>query len=234
MRFDVVSRLLDAIKPESILEIGCGQGSAGARLARRAGTYLAVEPDADSFGVAGPRIEAAGGTVLNCLHTGVPSGQQFDLVCAFEVLEHIEHDKATLTDWVELIRPGGHLLLSVPAWPERFGPSDVMAGHFRRYSPDGISTLVRDVGLVDTRVTVYSWPLGYVLEMVKNRVGRKRADELAKMSIGERTAGSGRILQPSSAAAGAAIAIGVAPFRYLQRLMPHKGTGLVLIARRPA
>src|SRR6266702_4348068 len=83
MRFDVVSRLLRSIQPTSILEIGCGQGSAGVRLARRAGTYLAVEPDTDSFGVAKPRIEAAGGTVLNCSHTGVPRGEQFDLVCAF-------------------------------------------------------------------------------------------------------------------------------------------------------
>ena len=45
LRYDLVSRAVDAVGPESILDIGCGQGSIGVRLARRA-RYLGVEPDA--------------------------------------------------------------------------------------------------------------------------------------------------------------------------------------------
>jgi len=44
LRYDVVSRLLDGIPTRTVLEIGCGQGSMGARLAAR-GRYLGVEPD---------------------------------------------------------------------------------------------------------------------------------------------------------------------------------------------
>ena len=43
------------------------------------------------------------------------AGETFDLVCAFEVLEHIEDDDAALTEWRARVRPGGRLLLSVPA-----------------------------------------------------------------------------------------------------------------------
>jgi SAM-dependent methyltransferase len=233
LRFDVVTRLLDTIRPASILEIGCGQGAAGARLARRAESYLGVEPDPGSFEIARSRIEAAGGSVLNSTHAGVPAGRQYDLVCAFEVLEHIEDDKAALSDWVGLVRPGGHLLLSVPAWPDRFGPSDVMVGHFRRYTPDQLSALTRDVGLVEPRVVLYNWPLGILLDQVKNRVGRRRTAELSTVSVGDRTAASGRLLQPGRLA-GTAVAVGVTPFRYLQRLAPRRGTGLVLVGQRPA
>jgi len=45
----------------------------------------------------------------------------YDMVCAFEVLEHLKRDEAALRDWITLVRPGGHLVLSVPAGPERFG-----------------------------------------------------------------------------------------------------------------
>ena len=45
LRFDVVSRVVDDLAPRTVLEVGCGQGAVGARLATRA-TYVGVEPDA--------------------------------------------------------------------------------------------------------------------------------------------------------------------------------------------
>ena len=47
-------------------------------------------------------MAAAGGAVLHGDHTAVPAGSSYDLVCAFEVLEHIEDDAAALADWVRL------------------------------------------------------------------------------------------------------------------------------------
>src|SRR4051794_28717863 len=89
LRWDVVGRILDRLAPRTILELGCGQGAAGVRLAAR-GEYTGVEPDAASWSVAAERVEPLGGTVINGDHTAVPAGQTFDLVSAFEVLEHIE------------------------------------------------------------------------------------------------------------------------------------------------
>ena len=236
LRYDLVGRLVAGLRPETVLEIGCGQGSMGARLARRA-SYLAVEPDPVSYAVASERIAACGGTVLNADHTAVPAGSRYDLVCAFEVLEHLADDAGALTEWVRLVAPGGHLMLSVPAFQERFGPMDTRVGHYRRYEPAQLAALLTAAGLTNPDVRVYGWPLGYALEAVRNRMdARHLATEqlAADTSPEERTAASGRHQQPGRAAVGRAIEAATLPFRYLQRLAPARGTGLVAVATRPA
>jgi SAM-dependent methyltransferase len=232
LRYDLVRRRLEELRPGSVLEIGCGQGAVGARLARR-GRYLGVEPDGTSCALARARISPAGGTVLNGDHTRVPAGSTYDLVCAFEVLEHLEDDKGALADWVRHVRPGGHLMLSVPAFRRRFGPMDARVGHYRRYDPDDLATRLTEAGLVDPRVDVYGWPLGYALEAVRNRLDRRHLAAGGEPSPEDRTSASGRHIQPSRAVTGRAIELATLPFRYLQRLAPTRGTGLVAVAVRP-
>jgi SAM-dependent methyltransferase len=235
LRYDVVSRAIDRLQPRRVLEIGCGQGAFGSRIAGRV-DYLGVEPDQISYEVAASRIEPRGGTVINGSHEAVPAGVTFDAVCAFEVLEHIEDDKGALAAWVPFLRPGGHLILSVPAFQDRFGSMDIHAGHFRRYSPDELRGRLTEAGLVVEDITVYAWPLGYALEAVRNRIDAKK---LAKAkangtSIQELTAASGRTFQPARRSAGIAVQAVTLPFRYLQRTRARRGTGLVAVARRPA
>src|SRR5476649_2663093 len=79
LRYDVVKRVIDRLKPSTALEIGCGQGAFGARLADDV-RYLGVEPDDTSYHVACSRIEPRGGTVLHGIHSVVPKGSTYDLV----------------------------------------------------------------------------------------------------------------------------------------------------------
>lgn len=232
LRYDVVARVVSRLRPTATLEIGCGQGSFGARLAQ-ASDYLGVEPDPTSFATADARIAARGGRVLHGIHTAVPAGSTYDMVCAFEVLEHIEDDKGALADWVEFVKPGGHLVLSVPAFQDRFGPMDVRSGHFRRYSPAEITDRLTEAGLKDVDVTVYGWPLGYALEAVRNRMDARRIAAEGEVSMEHLTSASGRTGQPGGVLAGFAIAALTFPWRVLQRLRPTRGTGLVAVARRP-
>lgn len=233
LRYDVVGRLVQRLRPGATLEIGCGQGGFGARLAGGS-AYLGVEPDPTSFETARSRIEPRGGTVLNGMHTAVPGDSQFDMVCAFEVLEHIEDDKGALAEWVEFVRPGGHLVLSVPAFQDRFGPMDVRSGHFRRYSPAEITERLTEAGLIDVEVTVYGWPLGYALEAVRNRLDARRIAAEGEVSMEQLTSASGRTAQPGKQVIGMAIAALTFPWRVIQRFRPAKGTGLVAVASRPA
>jgi len=236
LRWDVVRRTVRDLAPATVLEIGCGQGAMGARLAAAVPSYTGVEPDHSSFEVARERIEAAGGVVLKGTHRLAPPGP-YDLVCAFEVLEHLEDDACALADWAALVRPGGHLMLSVPAWPERFAPTDVRSGHFRRYSPQGLAELVTVAGFEVPRTTVYAWPLGYALEVVRNRTDERYLLQASRdgrpPDMAELTAASGRVRQPGRRAFGLAVEAATLPFALLQRFAPARGTGLVSLARRP-
>jgi SAM-dependent methyltransferase len=235
LRYDLINQVLNRLQPRRILEIGCGQGALGARLADR-GDYTGVEPDGASFEVARGRIEPRGGTVVHGTDQAVgDDAEGFDLVCAFEVLEHIEDDEAALKTWAEHVKPGGHLLLSVPAWQDRFGPMDANVGHFRRYSPEDLTDKLVAAGFVAPDVTVYGWPLGFALEAVRNRVdSRKLAGaHQSGASAAELTAASGRTFQPPNPIVGRAIQVATVPFRLLQRRRPTAGIGLISVARRP-
>lgn len=70
----------------------------------------------------------------------------FDTVICSNVLEHIEDDRAALEHMLELLEPGGRLLLLVPAHARLFCEIDRGLGHFRRYEREPLQRLVRRVG----------------------------------------------------------------------------------------
>jgi SAM-dependent methyltransferase len=234
MRWSVVKGIVTQIAPRTILEIGCGQGSFGSRLARRA-AYLGLEPDSASCAIARERIAPLGGDVRDMAWAELVGEQQFDLVCAFEVLEHLEEDGAVLRAWRELVGPGGSLVISMPAWPERFNAWDRRVGHLRRYAPDPTVQLLEDAGFVHARAVVYGWPIGFVLEAARAKIAARREasrPEESDLSMAERTAQSGRTFQPTDAL-GRLGQIAVLPFVAAQRWQPRRGTGIVAVARRP-
>jgi SAM-dependent methyltransferase len=230
LRYDVIARLLgDLPAARSFMEVGCGQGALGALLALQF-HYVGYEPDPASFAVARARVSPRGGRVLHGPAPAVPD-RLFDVVGAFEVLEHQEDDRAMLASWVRWVRPGGHLLVSVPAHPHRYGAADHYVGHFRRYSRDALRTLLDGEGLIDIRLVTYGFPLGHALEWGRNRVLAVRAPA---GRAEERTLASGRRLQPGAPLAPAIWALTM-PFQYLQRPFAdtNVGTGIVVRAQRP-
>jgi SAM-dependent methyltransferase len=234
LRWDVVRRALPRGRSD-ILEIGCGRGAFGARIAARH-AYTAVELDAASHATAQARIGAVSPEV-RVLHgdlAAIDPAERFDVVCAFEVLEHIEDDEGALREWTARARPGGTVLLSTPAWQRRFGPWDEAVGHCRRYDPRELAELLEKVGLEGVHVTVYGAPLGYLLEAARDRLAHRTGHGgEEERSMEERTASSGRVLQPSSRLTGMVTAAGTWPFRMVQRAFPGKGTGLVAYGRVP-
>jgi SAM-dependent methyltransferase len=232
LRYDAIRRGLRPVPAGAeVLEIGPGQGAFGARLAGRY-DYLGVELDETAGHLATRRIEAAGGRVLLGDALALTEGRRFAAVCAFEVLEHLADDRAALAAWVGRLAPGGSLVLSVPSGSHRMGAWDAAVGHYRRYDRDQLAALLRDVGLVDVRVTAHGFPLGYALEAVRNRLADRAAKRTARTPE-ERTAGSGRSLQPTGL--GGVTWLLTLPFRVLQ--VPFRrgrlGTGLVAVGQLP-
>lgn len=232
LRYDLIRRALRDAGSDirTVLEIGAGAGAIGARLARRY-DYLGLEPDPDAHARAAERL---GAERVLCADSSVfAGGEEFDLVCSFEVLEHIEDDRAALADWRDRVRPGGAIALSVPARPHRFGAHDRVVGHYRRYDAQGLRLLLEECGFVDVRVLTCGFPLGYALEAARNTIARL-TPERERQSMAEQTAASGRRLQPPDAIGWLTASV-AAPFRLLQRPFARSrlGTGLVAVARRP-
>ncbi|WP_371784576.1 class I SAM-dependent methyltransferase [Streptosporangium subroseum] len=73
---------------------------------------------------------------------------RFDLVLALDVLEHIEEDDRAVREIVRVLRPGGTALITVPCDMALWSAHDLACGHVRRYTRDGLSTLLTEGGLV--------------------------------------------------------------------------------------
>lgn len=67
---------------------------------------------------------------------------EFDLVCAFDVVEHVDDEAATFGELARVCAPGGALLLSVPLHPAQWTPFDDFVGHRRRYEPERLVALL--------------------------------------------------------------------------------------------
>jgi SAM-dependent methyltransferase len=77
----------------------------------------------------------------------------FDVVSAFDVVEHCEDDGLALDELTRVLAPGGRLLLSVPAYQWAWSNHDVQAGHHRRYTRRRLDRLVESAGLTIVRST---------------------------------------------------------------------------------
>lgn len=237
LRFDILRGPLEDLPPSTVLEIGPGRGAVASRLVSAGHDYTGVEMSPTVRAGTTELLEAVPGGRSRMLAStdDLSPDELFDVVCAFEVLEHIEDDASALREWVSHLAPGGLLLLSVPAWPQRYSAHDLEVGHIRRYAPEQLGKLATEVGLVDVTPRLYGFPLGFGLESIRNTMSRriqKGADVEAESAL-ERTQRSSGWFQPPRSA-NTLIQAGTWPFRLIQRAVPGKGTGLVLVAHKPA
>lgn len=97
-------------------------------------------------------LQARGGTCVRAASPlPFPDGS-FDLVCLFEVLEHVAEDEALLAEVRRVLAPGGVLFFSCPMNPDYFTYYDKVVGHERRYRAEELTQKLRNQGFVVERM----------------------------------------------------------------------------------
>jgi SAM-dependent methyltransferase len=101
------------------------------------------------------------------------SSRRYDAIVAINVIEHIADDRLLVSRLTDLLRPGGRLLIYVPACPAAYGSLDVALGHHRRYTPDTLKALLGSAGLDPGRPRYVNLP-GLLGWFVSGRLLRRR------------------------------------------------------------
>ena len=116
-----------------VLEVGCGTGVVLAELQRLfpAGRVIGMDLFEEGLAYARKRF---GGTLIQGDVSTYEFGRSFDLIGAFDVIEHLDDDGKILRRLWEQLRPGGHLIVTVPAHQHLWSYFDEVAHHRRRYA----------------------------------------------------------------------------------------------------
>ena len=110
----------------------------------------------DVSGPALARLREGGGRALLGDVTTLPFRDgAFDLVCAFDIVEHVEDDRRVFAELSRVARRGATVVFSVPLHQARWTAFDALVGHVRRYEPDDLLALLREHGLELERTAVF-------------------------------------------------------------------------------
>lgn len=150
-----------------VLEVGCGSGSICYELARNGFDCTGVETSAAAREIA---EEILADTSSARVLSEIPEADSYDYLMSFEVLEHIEDDLEALINWLSYLRPGGKVLISVPAHTHKWDVTDVAAGHYRRYDREDVRQLIESSGLHSIEITTYGFPASSFIALIRGWV----------------------------------------------------------------
>jgi SAM-dependent methyltransferase len=102
------------------------------------------------------KLRARGANAMLGLVSSLPFPDgMFDLVCAFDIVEHVDDDAAALSELARVAAPGAALLLSVPLHQALWTPFDDFVGHRRRYEPESLLSKLGEHGFAVEQSAVY-------------------------------------------------------------------------------
>lgn len=136
------------------LEIGAGTGNTLRVLERAYPRAALVGMDLYGEGFAAARRRTRAHLVRAAIER-LPFRRPFDLVAAFDVLEHVADDRAALASILRLLAPGGHLVLTVPAFARLWSRFDEDSHHVRRYELNELGECLAGAGYAVERLTFF-------------------------------------------------------------------------------
>lgn len=152
-----------------ILEIGCGTGG-NLEMLGRFGNVLGLEMHEEAVEYA--RSSTGHDVQAGFLPDKIPFDRKFDLICMLDVVEHIEDDRTALSTLNQMLKPGGRVVITVPAYQWMFGKHDRLLHHFRRYSRRTLADLMSATGINVEKIgyfNTFMFPIA-VLAFITDRV----------------------------------------------------------------
>lgn len=139
----------------SLLEVGCGTGFVLAGIAAAFPALKLAGSEAAAAGLPFAASRVPGAELMQMDARRLPFRDEFDVVGAFDVIEHIDEDRAVLAELRAAAAPGGGVLLTVPQHPALWSEFDARAGHVRRYRARELRRKVVEAGLEIVRMTSF-------------------------------------------------------------------------------
>jgi SAM-dependent methyltransferase len=169
----------------SLLEVGCGTGFVLSGVAEAQPTVRLTGSEAATQGLAFAARRVPSVELVQMDARQIPFREEFDVAGAFDVIEHIEDDRAVLDELRAALAPGGGLVLTVPQHPALWSEFDVRSGHVRRYRASELRDKVRSAGLEILRTTSFvSLPLPLMfLSRLTQRAPKGHYDPLAELRL---------------------------------------------------
>ena len=181
----------------NLLEIGCGTGYVLSGIKRAIPDLELSGSEVFSAGLSFAATRLPGDQLFQMDARRIPFREEFDVIGAFDVLEHIQEDETVLSQMYQATRPGGGILATVPHHPFLWSQADDYARHVRRYRVAELREKVKGAGFRIVRVTSFVsllFPL-LVLSRLKERVATTDFDPHAEFKINPLVnAGFGKIL----------------------------------------
>lgn len=137
------------------LEIGCGTGQLLAEVGAARPRLELTGSEVLEEGLRCAEARAPGATLLQMDARRIPFEEAFDVIGAYDVLEHIEEDMTVLRAMFRALTPGGGVILTVPQHPFLWGPGDEYARHRRRYRRLELIEKVTAAGFQVVRLTSF-------------------------------------------------------------------------------
>ncbi len=168
LALDLLSKDLPK-QPHALLDLGCGTGVISRELQPLGPT---VSLDFSDLALnyccrrGLSRCVKGDGTVLPLKEN------QFDGILGLDIFEHIEDDLAAFQESLRVLRPGGMLVLSVPAFKSLWGPHDVALHHFRRYRKNQMRECLEEAGFEVIRCTYsvfFLFPIVVITRFLEKR-----------------------------------------------------------------
>jgi SAM-dependent methyltransferase len=175
---DLIAREIKPPKGAQILEIGCGTGH-NFPVLTRFGTVDGLEIDDSARAIASERLGRAVGAARLPELPGIADAS-YDLIALLDVLEHIDCDLAALTSIKTKLRPGGRVLVTVPANEWMWSAHDTVHHHYRRYNRSTLGKVAAGAGLRIQMMSHFNsllFPLAAAVRVAGKVSGREEADD---------------------------------------------------------